>query len=216
MPLRSAFEGPDNWVNTQELSPESQGIYDSATSRLAQATDNISTDADAYNQQVADAIYGRMRRYQDPEDAQARSTLQSNLADRGFQVGNEGFNTEMTRLDDSQSRGRADAADQSVIQGMTQGRARLSMQQQIAQALSALRNQQVAGVAGMPTATTTPSIQAPDIAGMINANYANQMNAYNARQQSNDNQLGGLLSLGTSIALAPQTGGGSLISNFFK
>lgn len=197
----------DNWTNTQTLSPESQGIYDTATSKLADATGRISTDADAYNQTVADAIYNRMRRYTEPAEQQARSSMQSNLADRGFQVGNEGYNTEMDRLDNTQNLARLDAADRSTIAGMTEGRAQLSMQQQIAQMLQGLRGAQVAGVSGMPTTTQTPNMQSPDIAGLTMEKYKSDLDAYNAEQASSDGVFGSLLSLG-GMALGGPLGAG--------
>lgn len=200
----------DNWTNTQTLSPESQGIYDTATSKLTDATGRISTDADAYNQTVADAIYNRMRRYTEPAEQQARSSMQSNLADRGFQVGNEGYNTEMDRLDNTQNLARLDAADRSTIAGMTEGRAQLSMQQQIAQMLQGLRGAQVAGVAGMPTTTQTPNMQSPDIAGLTMQKYQSDLDAYNAEQASSDGVFGSLLSLGGMALGGPL--GGSLAS----
>lgn len=207
----------DNWTNTQTLSPESQGIYDTATSKLGDAMGGISTNADAYSKEVADAIYNRMRRYTEPAEAQARSSMQANLADRGFQVGNEGYNTEMTRLDDSQNQAKLDAADRATIGGMEQGRAQLTAQQQIAQMLQSMRGAQVAGVSGMPTTTTTPNIQAPDIAGLTMQKYQSDLDAYNAEQASSDGIFGSLLSLG-GMALGGPLGGsiGSLLSGTTK
>lgn len=206
MPNRADFEGKDNWVNTQTLSPESQGIYDDSTAKLKEAVGNIDTSGDAYNQKVADAIFARMRAYQDPLDAQARNNMQSNLADRGFQVGNEAFNTEMTRMEDSMNKAKTDGSNAAVIAGGQEARAQQAMQQQIAQSLQGLRGAQVAGVSGMPTTTTTPSIRAPDIAGMTYKNYEDQMNAYNAQQSGANSMFGSLLSLGGAALGSPWLG----------
>lgn len=205
-PNREDFGGRDNWVNTQKLSPESQGIYDTATSKLSESLKNFGTDPDAYNQEMADAVYRRMRRYQDPADERERMSQQSNLADRGFQVGNEAYEKERTRLDDVQGVGRADAADRAQIAGFAQGQQKLNARQQIAQFLSNLRNQQVAGVSGMPTTTTTPSIQPFDIAGTSMRQYEGQLNAYNAEQASDSAMFGSLLGLG-GMALGGPLGG---------
>lgn len=211
-PNRADFEGKDNWVNTQTLSPESQGIYDQATGKLSEAVGNISTNADAYNSSVADAVYRRLRRFQDPADAQERSTQQANLADRGFQVGNEAYTTEANRLQDRQSMARADTADRAQITGFDQGQRQLTMQQQIAQMLSGLRNQQVAGVAGLPSTTTTPSIQPFDIAGTTMQQYGDQLDSYNAENASSDQLLGSLIGLGSSALTGGMSGGlGSLL-----
>lgn len=204
-PQRSDFER-DSWTNTQTLSPDSQSIYDTSTAKLKEATGNISTDVGAYDQQAADTVYQMLRRYQDPADERARSSMQSNLADRGFQVGNEGYNTEMTRLDDSQGQGRAQAAGQAQLTGFAQGQQKLSMQQQIAQMLQGLRGAQVAGVSGMPSTTTTPSIAAPDLMGMINTNYQNALQANAAENASGDQLLSSILQMG-GMALGGPLGG---------
>jgi hypothetical protein len=41
------------------------------------------------------------------------------------------------------------------------------------------------------------------------------MNNYNAQMQNQSGLLGGLAKIGGSLALAPMTGGGSLIGSFF-
>ena len=192
--------GVDNWVNTQTLSPESQGIYDSATGKLKTAVDNISTNPDAYNQTVADAIQRRMTRYTDPQNVRMRNDLQSNMADRGFQVGNAGYNTEASRLDDRILTSNADIADRAQLGGFAQGQQELSMQQQIASALSNIRNQQVAGVSGLPSTTTTPSSAPVDIAGMMQGQYLAQLDRYNAQQASDSNSFGQLLGLAGGAA----------------
>lgn len=210
----------DAWTNIQELSPESQGIYDTATAKLGDATKNISTNTSAYNQTVADAIQRRMSRYMDPELAQARSAMQSNLADRGFQVGNEGYNNEMTRLDDSQNQARADIADRAQITGASQGLQEMSMQQQVAQALQGLRQAQVSGVASMPTTTTASQVNPYDISGAMMQNYQAQLQQSQANTNSQNALLGaglqaagmyfggpvgGALASGVSGSLLPQT-----------
>lgn len=212
MPDRNEFMH-DNWTNTQELSKESQGIYDTATSKLGEATNNISTDATRYNQDVADAIQRRMTRYTDPAMKQARNDMQTNLADRGFQVGNEGFNNEMTRLDDSQNQSRADIADRAQITGAQQGMQELSMQQQIAQALQNLRGAQVAGVSSMPSTTTAPQQNAFDISGAMMNNYQNQVQAANAQNASSNALLGSALGAGAMMLGGPAGGAvaGSLL-----
>jgi len=199
----------DKWTNEQVLSPESQGIYDTATAKLGDATKNISTDARAYNQEVADAVQRRMSRYTDPQMALERSQMQTNLADRGFQVGNEGFNGEMSRMEDRQNTARADIADRAQITGAQQGMQELSMQQQIASALQNLRGAQVNGVAGMPSTTTAPEMQPFDIAGTMMNNYNNELDAYNAQQQNSSSGLGSLLSIGGSLLGGPAGSAGA-------
>ena len=193
-PDRSAFE-KDSWTNDQTLSAGSQGIYDDATKQLG----DLMGGEGGYSKAMSDAIFSRMRRFQDPADALARSGMQSNLADRGFQVGNEGYDNEMDRLDNSQGMGRADAADRATIGGMTEGRAQIA-------ALQALRNAQVAGVSGMPSTTSAPGAPPVPIAGMMMDKYGSDMDAYNAEQASDDAMFGTLLSLGGTMMGMPMLG----------
>lgn len=203
-PLRSDYEH-DNWTNTQTLSPDSQGLYDESTSQL-----NELMDGGVYNQPLADAIYSRMRRYQDPADERMTDKWQTNLADRGFQVGTQGNSDAMTDLFDSQSRGRADAADTAQIQGSSQAIS-------LGTFLNGLRNSQVAGVSGMPTTTSTPSMSPVDISGMTMDAYKDAMDKYNAEASSKSNLWGSLLGLGGSVLGGPIGGaiGGVISKKFF-
>ena len=188
-PDRASFQGPDAWENIQAFNPVEQGIFDDTTKKYGEAVNGISTNADNYNSSVADAVYRRSRRYQDAADTQARSSQQANLADRGFAIGNEATNAERTRLDDSINRGIADSADRAQITGFTQGQAQLTMQQRIAQTLAGLRTGQMNGITGMPSTTTTPSLNNVDIAGIMQNGQTNAQNAQNARDASNENMM---------------------------
>lgn len=62
----------------------------------------------------------------------------------------------------------------------------------------------------------TPNLQTPDIMGAYQNQYMGNLGAYNANVASDNAGLGSLLSLGTSLAMAPMTGGGSLFGNLFS
>ena len=55
----------------------------------------------------------------------------------------------------------------------------------------------------------------PDMSGLAAQNYQGQMNQYNAAMQNRSGLLGDLASIGSGLALAPVTGGGSLIGSVF-
>lgn len=191
-PDRKSFEGPAAWENTQAFNPDEQRIFDNTTSKYGEAVRGISTNADNYNSSVADAVYRRTRRYQDVEDAKSRSAQQSNLADRGFAVGNEAYASERTRLDDSINKGIADSADRAQITGFTQGQAQLTMQQQIAQTLAGLRGGQMSGLTGLPSTVQTPNLQSPDLYGALRESNTDTIQRGNARDASNERLLSSL------------------------
>ena len=194
-PDRAAFQGPAQWENVQSLAPSSQGVFDTATQGLGQAVKNIPTSADAYSQSTADAIFRRTRRYQDPLDEQARVRQQSDLADRGFQLGNAATTAERTRLDDSISRGVADSADRAQIAGFSQGQQQLSMQQQIANTLQSIRGQQVNGISGLSSTSSTPGLNPVDLTALTSGQYVDSVNRANADAAGNQQLWSGLSGL---------------------
>ncbi len=205
MPNRDDFT-KNTWSDEYKLNEGSQKIFDTSTDKLQEALGGLSTNPDQYNQSVADAIFSRMRRFQDPADAQARSGLQANLADRGFQVGNEGYNADMTRMDNNQGMMRADAADRSVISGMEQGREQQSAQQRLAAFLQNMRQGQSSGVAQLPGQMPTPGMSPVPVAQMAMDQWGQQVDQANAENASGDALMGSLLSLGGMAMGSPWLG----------
>lgn len=205
MPSREDFT-QNKWSDEYKLNEGSQAIFDTSTGKLQETLGGLSTNPDQYNQSVADAIFSRMRRFQDPADALARSGLQANLADRGFQVGNEGYNADMTRMDNNQGMMRADAADRSVISGMEQGRAQQSAQQQLAAFLQNMRQGQSAGVAQLPGQMPTLGLSPVPVAEMAMDQWGHQVDQANAESASDDALLGSIIGLGGMALGSPWLG----------
>lgn len=182
----------DNWTNTATLNDASQGIFDSATGGLQSATDALGAGAggEMYNDKIAKALYERSRFLTDPADELQRNEVQSNLADRGFNVQDMAANTAYKTMYDEQGRLRGDQANAAVLAGGAEARSNLSTQAQIAQQLSALRQAQMAGVTGQNANVPVSPIGAPDLSGNITKTYEDQLNAYNA-QAASKNQLTG-------------------------
>jgi hypothetical protein len=68
-----------------------------------------------------------------------------------------------------------------------------------------------------PSSAQVPGVNTitPDMGQLAGQQYQGQMNNYNAQLQNQSGMLGGLAKIGGSLALAPMTGGGSLLGSFF-
>lgn len=203
-----------DWEFVQELSPENQAMYDSASGQLKQLVGEgferpqlIDDAGGKYSQDLADAIYRRTTRYTQPEQDTARRALETRLAERGFQVGNAGYGAEMSRFDDRVMTADADAADRAQIQAAQQGlseatftnNSRLAGQNSkanIAALLASIRNGTLGG-APSQASFTTPTLPNVDILGAAQQDYSNQMQQYNAEVAQDNALFGSLLSLGS-------------------
>lgn len=207
----STYKRDENGVpvsQTVSLSPENQQFYNTSSqvrNKLADTanafTNFLPTTAFAMpdsmqSDRVADTLYQRKLGMVQPQLDQADKDLKLQLSDRGIPIGSEVYNDEMARL--SQARGNTLASiaqDATLAGGQEQDR-----QLQDALTLRALPfNELSAFLQGAPAMSSpqfqnTPAYQtqAPDIAGLINSNYTNQLNQYNQQQSSLANGLFGL------------------------
>lgn len=168
---------------------------------------------EAARQQVQDALYKRATAQMDPMYAEQARALETKLANQGFSNSSEGYRTSM----DDFARQRAGAYDnalQGAIAGGGAEQSRLfgldtSARNNAISEASLLRSQpinELATLLGQAGAVQTPQFQsAPqtsvagtDIAGLTNAGYQNQLNAYNAQQQRQNASMGSLFGLAGS------------------
>lgn len=145
---------------------------------------------------VANALYQRKLGMVQPELDRADNQLKVQLSERGIPIGSEIYNNETDRLAKARGDTLASLSQDATLAGGQE------YDRQLQDALT-LRNQPfnevsafLQGAPAMPTPQfqQTPSynVQAPDIAGLINQNYANQVNAANAANSSFANGLFGL------------------------
>ena len=193
-----------NWVQNTSLSPEQQALYNTQMG----TQNNLATQAGSYadrlkgmlesdptggdlqtRQHVEDALMQRLNPYLE-KDQQA---LQTQLANQGLTYGGEAYQKAMMdqsqRVNDARLAVISQAGDEMA---RSQGMENLRRNQGISE-LSALM--QGSGNVTLPQysgATTISGGNAPDIAGLINANYQNQLAASGAGQAGKNGLLGGL------------------------
>lgn len=206
-----------DWEFIQELSPENQAMYDKAQGKLSELVDSDALLPEtnlsgSYSDEVADAIWRRTQRYTQPEEDKARTALETRLAERGFQVGNAGYNTEMSRFDDRAMTADADAADRAQLgaqsQALQEATFRNNAKAQLASLLSGIRASSAAGPGGQ-SQFQVPTLPGVDIMGAAQQQYQTDMAGYNAGVAGDNALLGGLMSLaGTFIGMP---GAGALL-----
>jgi hypothetical protein len=145
-----------------------------------------------------DAIEGRLtelgRKRLDPVAQQRRAQTETQLANQGIVPGSEAYNRAMSQLGEQEN----DAYNQLFLSGRGQA----------FQEMQATRNQPINEITALLSGSqvSQPNVQmaqpsrAPttDVAGIINNNYSQQMQAYQQQQAQRQGLLGGLFGLGGS------------------
>jgi hypothetical protein len=149
-------------------------------------------------QSYQDAIMSRLSPQLDRENAQ----LEQQLANRGIAAGTDAYNQAKTL----QAQNQNDRLNSAVVQGMNTGLAanQQGFQQQAynqMQPINVINALRTGSQVQNPNFVSTPqqaNTAGPDILGATNAQYQNQLNAYNAQQAAGGGFMGGLMSLGGS------------------
>jgi len=150
----------------------------------------------------SDAI---MRRLQ-PQMAQQNEMSDAQLANQGIAPGTEAYANAKRML----QQGQNDAMTSAIINGMNTGMAanQQGFQQEAynqMQPINVINALRTGSQVSSPSYVNTPqqaNTAGPDYLGATNAQYQNQLSAYNADQASNSNMLGGLMNLGAQIYTA--------------
>ena len=159
-----------------------------------------------------DKAYGYATANLEPRFEQSRAAMESRLRNQGLDPTSEAYKSGMNDLALQQNESR-----NNLVTGL-QGQMFNQGLQQRQQGMNELQP----GITGgnqfiNPSYANVPGVNIinPDMAGLASQQYQGQMNNYNAAMQNQSGLLGGLAKIGGSIALAPMTGGGSLLGSFF-
>jgi len=199
-------QGNPMWSATQMTSP---GLQPAVNASQANVSDIYSTPFTGGNlpsyginpgETYSDAI---MRRLQPQQQHQSEMSDQQ-LANQGIMPGSEAYNNAKRLLGQTQN----DQLTSAIVGGMNTGLA--ANQQQYAQNLNTYNNP-LANALGIKSLATpnyvnpTPqqTTAGADILGATNAQYQNQLGAYNAQQAQNAAQLSGLMGLGAAGLMSP-------------
>jgi hypothetical protein len=138
------------------------------------------------------------RKRLDPVIAQRDEDLRTRLANQGIKAGSDAYSREMNTF----NQGTNDAYNQLLLTGR---------QQSVNEALTE-RNQPLNEISALMSGSQVsqpnyvgsnmPTIPTTDVAGLINENYSQQMNAYNQQMAQRQSILGGLFGLGSSLIMS--------------
>lgn len=159
-----------------------------------------------------DKAYGYATANLEPRFEQSRAAMENRLRNQGLDPTSEAYKSGMNDLALQQNESRNNLVsglqNQMFNQGLQQRQQGMSELTPGVQFSNNVLNPSYANVPGV-------NIINPDMAGLAQSQYQGQMNQYNAAMQNQSGLLGGLAKIGGSLALAPVTGGGSLIGSFF-
>jgi hypothetical protein len=199
-------QGNPTWSATQGVAPGLQPAVNASQANVSSqyASPFTGGNLPSYGinpgETYSDAI---MRRLQ-PTQAHQTEMSDQQLANQGIMPGSEAYNNAKRLL----AQGQNDQLTSAIVGGMNTGLQ--ANQQQYAQNLSTYNNP-LANALGIKSLATpnyiNPAAQqttaGADILGATNAQYQNQLGAYNAQQAQNNAQLSGLMGLGGMALLAP-------------
>jgi hypothetical protein len=194
-----------NYTATQTLSPDQQKLYD-LNNQTQQNLGQIGVDQSAKiggllgtNVNLSnDAVEGRLMdlgsKRLDPMFARQQDALSTQLANQGIQPGSAAWKAQMDQF----QQGKNDAYNQLLLNGRGQ-----SVQEILTE-----RNQPLNEISALMSGSQVsqpnfinkqmPTIPTTDNAGIINQNYQQQFQNYQAESANRNSLLGGLFGLGAA------------------
>lgn len=240
----------DKWTQTQNLTPDGQFLLDAANKMSRQysgvsdtlfnsASRKLGQDATpdpAYwktlgqvpesnagvRKSVEDALYKRATSRLDPKFAQARGSLETQLANQGITLGSEAYKTAQDNFGRSENDAYQSAIDSAIAGGGSEESRQLGLdlqsrnqglsehgqmtdeqykaRSQVLNELNALRTgSQVTPPQFTPENVST-SVAPTNLAQSVYNSYQGELGNYNAGVSSDNAMMGGLTNLGASYA----------------
>lgn len=194
-----------NYTATQTLSPDQQKLYDLnnqtqqnlgqiGVDQSAKIGGLLGTNVDLSNDAVESRLMDLGSKRLDPMFARQQDALSTQLANQGIQPGSAAWKAQMDQF----QQGKNDAYNQLLLNGRGQ-----SVQEILTE-----RNQPLNEISALMSGSQVsqpnfinkqmPTIPTTDNAGIINQNYAQQFQNYQAESANRNALLGGLFGLGAA------------------
>lgn len=172
------------WTANRSFSPELQGLFDKQVALAGQ-------DPNAYNEDIATAMFGRQKAMLDPVFSEQDRALEQKLANQGLPMGSEAYTGERNRFDRTRNEAYEAASRDATIAGTQTG---LSQRQSEFNTLAAL-------LGGQQVGPTSPI----DVTGPFNSQYQGQLNSVNSANAAgaarNAQTTSGAASLASMLAM---------------
>lgn len=200
---------------TQTLSPSQKTIFDQtqaaqgnlaglAEDQSGMLRDYLNKPFEFTNNDASNWAYDLASQRILPQQADARAALDRQLVNRGIRPGTDAYNREMTRMDQANT----DQLNQLALNGRSQAfnEAAYTRSNPINEISALLSGSQVTQPGSTFTGTPQTQVAGVDYSGLVNQNYQNQLQSYNA-------QMGGMFGLGGTLAMGAMKYGLPLLSD---
>jgi hypothetical protein len=189
-------QNPDgSWTQRTSLAPGLQGAADSL---MGQVASGAGLDPAAERDRAIEAAYSQSTSRLDPRFAQARAARQTELANQGFSIGDQGYQQAMGDF----GRQENDAYQQAMYGAQT-GAGNVAFDQATAsrmqpyQQLGALQ-----GLSGQPGFTSAQGAQPLQSLAAAMQGYGANMDAYNANQAAKNSKMNGGATVASAAMMA--------------
>lgn len=174
----------------------------------------VPTDYNALRQQASEKVYGDLTHNLNRDFDRSDETLRSKLAAQGLSQDSEAFKREMEAASDSKNTALSNASLQAYQSGLGEAnnaynQASANRTRQAQEALTVRQNpmNELSSILqGTPAfqSQQTPNVAqynvpAPDVAGLVNSNYQNQLAQSNQRANKLGSTIGNLGSIGATL-----------------
>lgn len=197
------------WTQTTTLTPERQAILDKQNARISELLTNFQTPSlkEASQNDIQNLLYGRLTQDYDKRFAQDEAAQRAQLANQGFQLGSEGYNTTLNDFTTQKNRAYGDAATQAALSSYDQlNKERSLNQSEYGQQMGYL-SQLLGGAQAysppsyQPFAQATP-YQSADQLGAAQAGYQANVGNTNAKNAQKGQTAGTVGTIATAAAVA--------------
>lgn len=202
------YATPGSFERRSQFSPEIQALFDRATGSpvdfAAMGLPEFTEGAEANRNKVEEALYRRSTRYLDEQ----RGAREADLLNRGFNMGQEGYNANLQQFDEQYG----DARDRAILMGgqeasRTFGENLQSRQQLIAELLRqrSLPIEELSQIAGfLPAAGggASPNIGSAPILDALNQQYGAALQGFGIESQQAGSQAAAGAGALTALLLA--------------
>jgi hypothetical protein len=164
------------------------------------------------SQGAFDKAYGYATANMNPRFERNTAALENKLRNQGLDPTSEAYKSAMN--DNALQQNEALNSVMTGLQGQMFNQGLQQRQQQVNELSPGI---QFSNNVLNPSYANVPGVNIinPDMAGLYGQQYAGQLNNFNQQMANRSGLLGGLASIGSGLALAPVTGGGSLIGSLF-
>ncbi len=192
---RNTTLSPDQQDIADQTNDARLGLASLANSQTGFLQDYLNQPVNLDNEATESRLFELGSRRLDPMFDRQNEALRTRLANQGIKAGSDAYSRELG----IQREGQNDAYNQLLLSGRGQAvqEALTERNQPINEITSLMSGSQV----NQPNfiGASMPAVPTTDVAGLINSNYDQRMNAWQQNNANRQNMIGGLFSMGSAF-----------------